>query len=400
MTPRLRAFFLHIALSFASTAAMHHAAAETREGPGGARLARVDLAALPAFASDEAAAAFAVYRASCARIVEQAPELRAGLAPTPSMVALCRAALALGDAGEAQARAFFLDNFSAWRVTPATGRGFLTGYYEPEVAASLTPSAAFPTPVLARPAGLETFAPGQTPAGLDPALAAALRRADGTLEAAPPRAEIERGALAGLTAPVAFLADPVEAFMIHVQGSARLKLADGRSARLVYDGRNGRPYASVGRVLASEAGIPPEELTLEKLKARIRAMGLGEGEAGLALLRRNESFIFFRLDMEAPPQAGPIGAQGLRIQPLRSIAVDRQLWPYGTPFALDAALPWERETPTPFRRLAIAQDTGSAIVGPARADLFFGAGEEAGRRAGDIRHAADFVVLLPREDMP
>lgn len=111
---------------------MHHAAAETREGPGGARLARVDLATLPAFAGDDAAAA--VYRASCARIVEQAPELRAGLAPTPAMVALCLAALALGDAGEAQARSFF-DNFSAWRVTQATGGGFLTGYYEPEVAA-------------------------------------------------------------------------------------------------------------------------------------------------------------------------------------------------------------------------------------------------------------------------
>ena len=129
-------------------------------------------------------------------------------------------------------------------------------------------------------------------------------------------------------------------------------------------------------------------------------MGQKEGEAGLALLRRNESFIFFRLDTEAPPQAGPIGAQGLRIHPLRSIAVDRALWPYGTPFALEATLPWESETPTPFRRLVVAQDTGSAIVGPARADLFFGAGEEAGRRAGDIRHAADFVALLPREDMP
>lgn len=372
------------------------ASPDQRPGPGGARLSRVDLATLPGFADDDLLAAFGVFRASCAAIVAADPALRPGLPPPPALIAVCRDALAADIAGPASARAFFHDRFAAWEVAPPTGAGFLTGYYEPEVAAALTRSDAFPTPILGRPADLVTFPQGETPPGLDPALAAARRRADGVLEPYPTRAEIEAGALGDAARPIAFLADPVEAFMIHVQGSARLRLPDGSSARLVYDGRNGRPYVSVGRLLATEQGVPPEELTLDKLKARLRGLGLAPGAPGLSLLQRNPSFIFFRLDAAAPPDAGPIGAQGLRLTALRSIAVDRTLWPYGLPVWIEADLPWRGATPASFRRLMIAQDTGSAIVGPARADLFFGAGAEAGRRAGDIRHAARFVVLWPK----
>jgi membrane-bound lytic murein transglycosylase A len=132
----------------------------------------------------------------------------------------------------------------------------------------------------------------------------------------------------------------------------------------------------------------------------VRAAGQKPGEDGLALLHRNQSFVFFRLDATAAPEAGPIGAQGLRLTRLRSIAVDRTIWPYGTPVWIDATVPWESEAPSRLARLTVAQDTGSAILGPARADIFHGAGEQAGRIAGATRHRGAFVVLLPNGEPP
>jgi membrane-bound lytic murein transglycosylase A len=117
-------------------------------------------------------------------------------------------------------------------------------------------------------------------------------------------------------------------------------------------------------------------------------------------MRRNLSFVFFKLVEDFDSGLGPVAGAGVALTRLRSIAVDRAIWAYGLPFWIDAELPWAGETPSPFRRLMIAQDTGSAIVGPARADLFFGSGDDAGARAGAIRHRGDFFVLLPQGDEP
>jgi membrane-bound lytic murein transglycosylase A len=137
-------------------------------------------------------------------------------------------------------------------------------------------------------------------------------------------------------------------------------------------------------------------MSLDRLKGWIRANGQAPGEAGRALMQRNRSYVFFR-SAPATIDEGPIGAQGLPLEALRSIAVDRTIWPYGLPFWIEADLPWRSAAPSAFRRLTVAQDTGSAILGPARADIFFGSGETAGTRAGSIRHPAGFTVLLPRE---
>ncbi len=141
-------------------------------------------------------------------------------------------------------------------------------------------------------------------------------------------------------------------------------------------------------------------MSLASLKAWLRAAGLGEGEKGLELMRRNRSFVFFRLVEDFDPGLGPIAGAGVALTPLRSIAVDRALWSYGLPFWIEAEIPWIEDATRPFRRLMIAQDTGSAIVGPARADIFFGSGDEAGVRAGAIRHRGAFSVLLPVGDNP
>lgn len=375
------------------------ASSQTIDGPGGARLTPVDPLSIEGFSADDAAEAFAAFLVSCVALVEHRLPQRPGVAPPSHLERVCAAALRLAEpVGAHEARAFFLREFDAFRIAPPQGEGFLTGYYEPEVAGSLTRTERFRTPILGRPADLVTFRPGETPPGLDPVFAAARRRADGTLEPYPDRAAIETGALGDLAQPVAFVEDPVEALMIHVQGSARLRLPDGSSVRLGYAGRNGQPYTSVGRVLVTERGLRPEDVTLEKLKAWIRAAGQEEGQDGLALIRRNRSYIFFQIDRDTPPHLGPVAGQGVALAKLRSIAVDRNLWSYGLPFWIDADLPWESERPTPFRRLMVAQDTGSAILGPARADIFFGSGFEAGLRAGDIRHRGVFTIFLPRAE--
>ena len=352
------------------------------------------LAGLDGFDADDIAQAFEVFRASARAIGEERPELRAASPASPALREIARRALDMPAPDADAARAFFTAHFRPERVAPdgARARGFVTGYYQPVVAGSLTATPDFTEPLLARPADLVSFAPGEGPPGFDPARAGARRRPDGTLEPYPARAEIE----AGGGDAVVWLADAVEVFMIQVQGSGLVELADGRRLRLVYDGRNGQPYTSIGRGLIEAGEIGEDEMSLARLKGWLRAAGVKAGERGRAWMQRNASYIFFRLALDEPPGGGPIGGAGLPLTPLRSIAVDRNLWSYGLPFWISARLPWREARPEPFGRLMIAQDTGSAILGAARADLFFGAGDEAGLRAGSIRHDADFWVLRPK----
>jgi membrane-bound lytic murein transglycosylase A len=351
----------------------------------------VSFEALAGFPEDDALAAFRAFKAIAEALIGGVPPLRAARQASEGLREAARAALALEAVDAAAAREFFTAHFRAYRVLAGAGRGFLTGYYEPHVRGSLTRTPEFTAPILAKPADLVTFSLGEAPPGFDPALTGAQRLADGSLRPYPDRAAIEDAA----QYPLLWLADPVEVFLIQVQGSARVELTDRRVVRLVYDGRNGQPYTSIGQVLIASGEIAESEMSLQRLKSWLRAYGLQPGERARELMRRNRSYVFFRVEEGFDPEEGPIGGAGIPLAPLRSIAVDRAIWPYGTPFWIEATLPWQGEAPTPFRRLMIAHDTGSAILGPARADLFFGGGEEAGARAGAIRHPADFVVLLP-----
>jgi membrane-bound lytic murein transglycosylase A len=295
------------------------------------------------------------------------------------------------DPDAAQARRFFEDRFEPHDVIPPGGRGFLTGYYEPEFPGSREPTPAFRVPLLARPEDLVTVPQGETLPGLDPGLQAGRRTAEG-LRPYPDRAAIEEGALGPLARPVVYLREPGEAFIIHVQGSARIRLADGSAMRVAYAGRNGHPYTSIGRILVERGAIPLAEMSLERL------MGWLRDHPGPArdLMRTNRSYIFFREATELAPEDGPIGGAGVPLAPGRSLAVDRSLWSYGLPVWLEGALPLSLDRTEPLRRLMVAQDTGSAIVGPARGDFFFGSGAAAGTRAGLLRHPVRVVVLLPK----
>jgi peptidoglycan lytic transglycosylase A len=367
-----------------------------------AKLEPLEFRDLAEFDADDHLAAFSAFARTAEAIGMDRLSLRPARPPSQCLADVCRKAAAQVQTAAA-ARQFFTENFRPFRVLPqkesACRKGFVTGYFEPVVAASFEESDEFTTPILARPDDLVTLAEGETLPGLDPALRAARKLPDGSYGSYPERAEIEAGAIAAQTRPILWLRDPLEVFLVQVQGSARVMLPDGKTCRLVYAGRNGQPYSSLGRMLIESGEVPAREMGLSRLKAWIHAQGMRPGELGRALMQRNRSYVFFALDAgTGDPQEGPIGGAGVRLAPLRSIAVDRSLWSYGLPFWISADLPWQGPAPSPFRRLMVAQDTGSAILGPARADLFFGTGDEAGRLAGEIRHDCDVVVLLPRGD--
>ena len=301
-------------------------------------------------------------------MIDGARPARSGAPPPAGLRCACSQAVLLPEPVDAAAaRTFFAARFVPRQVDPPA---FLTGYYEPVVEGSLTRTAEFTAPLRVAPA------------------------AAGKL---PDRAAIEAGALDATAPPLVWLRQPVDAFFVAIQGSARVRLPDGTLKRVAYAGRNGQPYTAIGKLLVQRLGIPPVEMGMAQLRGWIEAHGQAPGEAGRALMDENRSYIFFRFDDALPPDAGPIGAAGASLTPLRSLAIDRTRWAYGLPFYVDATLPWRSAEPEPFRRLMVAQDTGAAIVGPARGDIFFGTGAEAARLAGPIRHPGTMWVLWPRD---
>jgi membrane-bound lytic murein transglycosylase A len=291
----------------------------------------------------------------------------------------------------ADARAFFERHFAPHEIVPASGSGFLTGYYEPETDGSLTRSAEFTAPLLARPDDVETIPQGATRPGVPEGFAAARKLPGGGFAPYDDRSAILDGALGDKAQPILWLRDDVEVFFMQVQGSGRVRLPDGRSVRIAYSGRNGHPYTSIGRAVVREGLMSVEDASLDKLKAWLRA----NPAEGRRIMRLNASYVFFRLATELSDTAGPIGGANLPLTPWRSIAIDRNVWAYGLPVWLEVHLPLASGV-EPFRKLTIAEDTGSAILGPARADLYHGSGAAAGSRAGVLRHPSRFVVLWPK----
>jgi membrane-bound lytic murein transglycosylase A len=190
---------------------------------------------------------------------------------------------------------------------------------------------------------------------------------------------------------IAWLEDKVDLFFVHVQGAARLEMEDGQTMRVTYAAKSGHPFTGPGGVLADLGEIPREKVTMQSIRAWLRANPHRMDE----ILWRNRSFIFFREMTVDDADAGPVAAAKVQLTAGRSIAVDRLLHPFGTPFYVHAPS-LTAFGGTSFRRLMIAQDTGSAIVGAARGDLFTGSGAAAGEIAGIIRHPADFYALVPR----
>ena len=348
---------------------------------------------LDGWAADDHAAAFAAFLTSCRPIVGSARVSRDTRPLYPALVEICRKARAAGTLGTAAARKFFEENFRPIRVSKIDDpNGFLTGYYEPIVDGSLVPTDDFKVPLYGRPRDLVHMGRKRKAEGFPNTGRVVRRIARGKYVPYFDRAQIEDGALATRKLEIAYLKDANDLLFIQIQGSARIRLTDGTLLRVNYDAHNGHPYTPVGRILIERDIIKREDMSME----RIRKWMAENPDGGRELRRQNKSYVFFR-NTGLPENEEARGAQGVPLTATRSIAVDRVLHVYGTPFFIGAELPIDGEaSTTKFRKLMIAQDTGSAIVGPARADIYFGSGEEAGRIAGRIKNPARFTMLMPR----
>jgi membrane-bound lytic murein transglycosylase A len=350
---------------------------------------------LDGWTDDDHEAAFKTFLASCKAILPQSISRD----DRPLFAALrdvCRVAAAAKAADGEQARAFFEKNFRPlWIATLGASTGLLTGYYEPIVDGSRTQSEEYNVPLYRRPSNLVVRGRPRS-AEAFPNKGQVGRRV-GRRKMVPywDRGEIEDGILTGRGLEICWLKDPVDAFFIQIQGSARVRLPDGGVLRVNYDAHNGWPYTPIGKPLIDRGILTRDEMSMERLRQWMQA----NPAEGKELRRQNRSYIFFR-ETGIPEKDEPTGAQGIPVTAGRSLAVDRGIHVFGTPFFISAELPIENGPPKKFRRLMVAQDTGSAIVGVARADIYFGAGNEAGQMAGRIRHQGRFAILVPREIDP
>jgi membrane-bound lytic murein transglycosylase A len=356
----------------------------------GSQLEPIKWTELAGWSADDHLAAFEAFQASC-RALRKNPHPGDDRPIQRALWNVCRRALDLHPQDSHSARALFEDNFHPVRIAPlGEAAGLLTGYFEPIVQGSSRPNSEFHVPVYRRPPDLVAvgYKPGTN---AFPNKSARIGRRDEKGQLVPyyDRAAIEAGALEGQNLEICWLKNPSDLLTIQIQGSGRVILEDGTPLRISYDSFNGYSYAS------SSGGAlnKPNQARRGKTSNQRRRTAPPDETAKAHAI--NRSYVFFRItglsnDGEA------IGAQGVPLTPGRSIAVDR-LHDYGTPFFIEANLPIESaKHASAFQRLMIAQDTGSAIVGPARADLYLGAGDDAGHIARRIRHPGRFVMLIPR----
>ncbi len=359
----------------------------------GSQYAPVAWTDIAGWSEDDHLKAYQAFRLSCRPIAAQSKPPADPKALGTSLRDPCRAARALDISDGARARAFFEEHFLPLRISRlGEGEGFVTGYYEPIIDGSRTQTDVYNVPVYRRPSNLFVRGARQSSAGL-PNKGQVFRKI-GRRKLVPyyDRAEIEDGAIAGRGLEICWLKNQTDLLFTQIQGSARVRLEDGSTVRINYDAHNGYPYTPVGRILIERNIIPKDQMSMQKIREWMEQNPDGANE----LRRQNRSYVFFR-EVQLSDKDEAVGAQGVPLTPGRSIAVDKALHVYGTPFFIEGELPIETErSKTPFRRLMIAQDTGSAIVGPARADLYFGAGLEAGKVSGRLRHNMRFVMLIPK----
>ncbi|GAB4146433.1 MAG: MltA domain-containing protein [Sphingomonadales bacterium] len=347
----------------------------------------VDASALPGWAADDPQATLHAFITACDRAPWRRldPALAARLQLT---AADWQAACDLAARTPPQAaQGFFETHFQAleWRRGWAPA-GFFTGYFLPELQGAPVPHPCCPVPLYRRPPELVSVDLGQ----FAPDLAGrrlAGRVEDGRLKPYADRAAIDAGALAGRNLELAWVADPVEAFFLHIQGSGQIRFADGTLLRVGFAGHNGHAYHAIGRSLIARGAIAADALTLDSLAAWLRA----HPEDAAALMRENASYVFFRtLD-----GAGAEGSLATTLTAGRSLAVDPLHTPLGLPVWIDTSAGTADSRQT-YRRLMLAEDTGGAIKGAGRADIFFGAGPRARALAGHQKHPGRLVVLLPK----
>jgi membrane-bound lytic murein transglycosylase A len=328
---------------------------------------------LDGWKTDDHLAAFQAFMKSCGAIKHGSVAMRRKRAVYGGLYNACMKGLAAGTLDREGARKFFEDNFKPVRIIHPnqtvghyTGSdGFYTGYWELLVEGSRKKTDEFTVPLYRTPRGGRSH----------------------------DRAAIASGALAGKGLEICWIKDPIDGFFAEIQGSMRVRLDTGEQLRLNYAASNGKKYTPVGRILIERGIYTPEEMSMDK----IREYMTKNPEEGKALRLMNRSFVYFT-ETKLKPTQEPAGAQGVPLTAGRSLAVDPSHHVYGTPIWIDARFPINSDVPQdPFQRLMFAQDTGGAIKGPARADIYFGHGEGMGSIAGRIKQFGKFVMLVPKD---
>ena len=374
----------------------------------------VDVTDLPGWTEDSVAQALPALQRSCAKFAAMAPEavIGQGMLARPARIwqAACQGLSQTND-GAAALRAHLARDFTAFRVamsqsTPdndtkasINDRGTFTGYYEADLKGSLTRGGSYHVPIYAKPRNLvavniRDFLPPATqlPNGIPTTLVGRVDGANttgGQLKPYYTRAEIDAdGAIAEDADVLLWADDPVAVHILHIQGSGRVTLPDGQVMRIGFAGHNGRAFKGIGSILLEAGELKPGGASMIDVRAWL---ALHPGEA-VTYMNRNARYIFFRKLNPAEAEDGPVGALGVSLTPLRSMAVDPRFIPLGAPLWLDTQDP----DGIPLQRLMFAQDVGAAITGGVRGDIFWGAGEEAFSKAGRMKSGGSYYVFVPQ----
>ncbi len=347
---------------------------------------------LPGWTQDNHKAALNAFSHSCARILKKKPTQSFG----PDGIGgtygdwqpACQAMPSIAAATPQDARLFFETWFTPWKATMSgrKDKGLFTGYYEASLNGALQRSGPYQYPLLARPDDLVMVDLGEFRDHLRGERIAG-RVTNGKLKPYEDRQAIENGSLTEKKAqPLVWVDDPVDSFFLHIQGSGRVKLSNGDFMRVGYAGQNGHPYYAIGRELIHRGHIEKDNVSLQSIRAWLKTH---PGEAS-EVMNTNASYVFFR----ELKNKGPLGGEGIPLTPRRSLAIDRSRLPYGVPIWVDIEPPVAEENQ--LRRLMIAQDTGGAIRGAVRGDVFWGHGKRAEYLAGKMKSQGRYWLLLPK----
>ncbi len=344
-------------------------------------LKKVSFSELPGWQNDKHHEAYKAFAISCKRILKSR-----GKKHTDKV---CKLVEQMGKSADRNlAKKFFESYFVPHKVTANRERGLLTGYYEPEIKASRTKTEKYKYPVYKKPGDLVRVRGGK---GNLKGLIAGRKTANGIVPF-PTRQQIDQGALNGKGLELMYLEDPIDLFFLHIQGSGRIRLTDGKIVRIGFHAKNGHPYASIGKHMIKTGKVPKDGMSLDAVKRYLKTNPKLRDE----ILWVNKSYIFFReLRAKAKSASGPIGAMQIPLTPGRSLAVDTRYHQLGMPIYVVSPT-MKHHGSNGFRRLMIAQDVGSAIKGSERGDIFWGTGDAAGSIAGSTGNHGNYYVLLPK----
>lgn len=332
-------------------------------------LTKISFADLSGWYHDDVSMALAAFKKSCERMLTLPKDRMLHMTGIGGNMenwnGVCKKALDFSG-NSAKARQFFQNYFTPYQVSNGENKtGLFTGYYEIGLLGSRKRHGAFQNPVYKRPQYLPEGKPYYQ------------------------RKDIESGILDGKNLELLWMNDPISVFFLHIQGSGLVYLDDGSITRVGYDGKNNHPYTALGRYMIEQDWLRQGQVTAQTIKDWL----IDHPYYYTQVMNENASYVFFR---ELKTSNGPIGAQGVELTPQRSLAVDKQYIPYGVPVWLETTIEDTKGQLQPFHRLMVAQDTGGAIKGKVRGDIFFGAGDDAQHHAGTQKSSGSYVMLLPK----